>query len=919
MYSKYIKYFITSCKSINKYRLLTIFIIFTVNFVLPAICNSQNSLDSLAKQDSLLSSPEFKLKMDSLNKQVALQIITDRVKRSGIDTIVNYKAKDSIIFNVKSQRMRLRGESEIKFKTQQLNAEVIELSFKDSEMNSFGLTDTNEKLIGYPKFNDKGEEYFGENIRFNFQSGQGVISVGETKISDGFYFGTKIKRISESEMYVQGGYYTTCDHPEPHFHFGSSKMKIIADDRVLLDPLILYVEDLPVFIVPFGLFFPTQHGRQSGLIVPSFFFSQSRGVVFQNFGYYWAASDYWDTQIRTDLYSKGGFMLKNQTRWSLRNEFTGNLEMEYGLTRFNVDEEYSTNWRMRLNHSQDFTPSDKVVFNLDFASSNFNRNTLVGNNTFVTQNIRSAGSYTKNFDNRTTLSLSYDRDQNIITDGYNQSASARYNLPTSRFFSKIQSLPRWIRDISFSYSTNGVFQNNKSPLTLINPISQEPLEFDTVKTFKYDTRFRVEHRPSISINPKFGYFTVSPFVSFGVNNYFRKLDLRYNDLDSTLIADTSNGFFAEYSFGTGVNVQTKLYGITDDSKPFMGFIKPSSLGIKAARHVYNPNFSFVVTPDLSKESMGFYGRYFDKKSNREVLYSRFEIDGGGIASRAFSSSIRYSDIHSFEIKMPGKDTLPDVNVELLRLNMSTGYDLARDSINLSDLNIGFRSPSLKLIDFNGSANFSFYDEDRIQSTNPLIEDRYSLVNRYLIESGKGLMRLTNLSLNLSTTFSSEGIDLSSRNRNPENDTLTAKKDSAEFGKRFQQRHSGSTNIADIFGDSSPGYSSMNVPWNVSLGLVYNYSKPSINPSSMRESMNLRFSGNIRLTETWSINANGGYDFVNQEFNVPQLNFIKDLHCWELIFNWTPVGGNSGFYLKLGIRAPQLRDLRYELQDSPLMR
>lgn len=898
-------------------------IIYILLLFLPYLSFSQDlqSNDSLSTNDTLFTQ-KVKSKIDSLNNEVMLQIIRDRVARSGIDTVVTYKATDSIIYNLKTQKMRLRGDAEIKFKTQQLNAEVIEMSFKKSEMVSSGLVDSNDRLIGYPKFNDKGEEYFGENIRFNFQSGKGVISVGETQINDGFYFGTKIKRMSEKEMFVEGGYYTTCDHPEPHFHFGSSKMKIIADDRVLLDPLVLYVEDLPVFVIPFGLFFPTQGGRQSGLVVPSFFFSQSRGVVLQNLGFYWAASDYWDTQIKTDLYSKGGFMLKNQTRWALKNQFIGNLDLEYGLTRFNVAEDYSQNWRLKLNHSQDFTPSDKVVVNLDFTSSNFNRNTLVGNQQFITQNIRSAASYTKNFDNRTTLSLNFDRDQNIITDGFNQTATARYNLPTSRFFSGIRTLPRWVRDISFSLSTGGVYQSNKTPITNILTINENPLELDTLNTFNYDTRYRIEHRPSLSINPKLGYFTVSPFVNFSVNNYFRKVDRSWNAADSTIIADTTKGFFWEYNYGMGINIQTKLYGVTDDSKPILGLLKPSSLGIKAARHVYNPNIAFVVTPDQSSEDLGFYGRYFNTRTNNEVLYSRYEIDGGGIASRAFSSSIRYSDIHSFELKMAGKDTLPDVNVEILRLNLSTGYDFARDSIRLSDLNVGFRSPSLKIIDFNGSANFRFYDEDVILTTNPatnVITETYNPVDRFLASSGKGLMRLTSLNLNLSTTFSSQGIDLSSRNQDMIQDTTAQTKDSTEFGRRFQARHDGPGSTTDIFGDSSPGYSSMNVPWNVSMGVVYSYSRPSINPATKRESINARISANIKLTETWSINANSGYDFVSHTFNMPQINFIKDLHCWELIFNWTPVGGNSGFYLKLGIRASQLRDLRYELQDSPLTR
>jgi len=64
---------------------------------------------------------------------------------------------------------------------------------------------------------------------------------------------------------------------------------------------------------------------------------------------------------------------------------------------------------------------------------------------------------------------------------------------------------------------------------------------------------------------------------------------------------------------------------------------------------------------------------------------------------------------------------------------------------------------------------------------------------------------------------------------------------------------------------------------------------------------------------------GGYDFIRSSLTVPSINLIKDLHCWELIFNWIPTGGNAGFYLKIGIKSSQLQDLKFEKQNNPLLR
>ncbi|HOQ49264.1 MAG TPA: hypothetical protein PLV01_05485, partial [Candidatus Kapabacteria bacterium] len=76
---------------------------------------------------------------------------------------------------------------------------------------------------------------------------------------------------------------------------------------------------------------------------------------------------------------------------------------------------------------------------------------------------------------------------------------------------------------------------------------------------------------------------------------------------------------------------------------------------------------------------------------------------------------------------------------------------------------------------------------------------------------------------------------------------------------------------------------------------------------------------LRLTETWNISANARYDFIRKEFLTPQINLKKDLHCWELILNWNPIGFNRGFYLRFGIKSSSLQDLKIEKKSYPLFR
>lgn len=896
-----------------KYIAITIFIINYLNL----FSNDSLSVSKKILIDTLMSE-NMKVKVDSLNKAMKKVMVMERVQESGLDSVVSYKAKDSIIFDVKSKKMKLNNEANINYKSQIIDAFQIIISFEDSELNASALLDSNKKYVGVPKFIDKGEDFYGQDINFNFKTGKGLISLGETEVSSQFYFGEKIKRINEKEYYISNGYYTTCDHPEPHFHFGSSKMKVISEDRVLLDPLVFYVEDLPIMMIPFGLFFPSSGGRQSGLIVPTFSFSKSRGVVFQNFGFYWAASDYWDTQLKTDIYTKGGIMLKTSTRWTQRYNFNGNLELDFGKTRNNVDQDYSTNWRMVLNHSQDFTPYDKLVVNLNFLSSNFNRNTLTGNNEFITQSIRSSASYSKQFYNGTTFGLSYEREQNIINDEYTQLASSRYNLPSKKFLSSFTDLPKWMRDITFNYSVNARYNNTKQQSIEYLVNENDSTIVDTLKSFRYNHSQRIDHSPSINISPKLGNFIFRPYLNFSASNFFRRLNKVYNPADSSVVADTSWGFYTDYSYGFGLNISTYLYGVIDDSKKLLGFIKASDLGIKAFRHVYNPTIGWSMRPDQSSSS-SLFGEYFNTVTKQNVVYSRFELDGGGISSRRFSSSLNYSDVHSFEIKVAQGDTLPDKNLELLKVNLSTSYDFARDSLKLNDLNMQFRSPALKFFDFNGSAIFKFYDEINYQefdSVNQRFNDRYITTNNFLLSQGKGLARLSNLSLSIGTNFNSSGIQIT---EGAPQDTSKQVKDSLSYGERFSRRSYGDNYVNDIFGDSSPGYTSFNFPWSLNLSLYYLYSQSSINPASKSETIDLRLSGSLKLTDTWNLTFSGGYDFVRHMLTVPSINLRKDLHCWEFVFNWIPTGGNAGFYLRIGITASQLKDLKFEKQSNPLLR
>lgn len=834
---------------------------------------------------------------DSLSINRADTSIKVRKSQSGLDSVVIYSAKDSVIFNIKKKTMRLRGNSKLDYKEQKLEAEVIEIYFDESLLKASGVRDSSGSVIGYPKFTDKGESFYGESLQYNFKTQKGTIKLGETEMSEGFYYGGKIKRVSENTLFIQDGCYTTCDKPHPHFWFGSPEMKVILQDRVFLDPLIVYIEDMPIFYLPVGLFFPSQGGRQSGLMIPTFFFSKNRGVVIENVGAFFALSEYFDTQLLLSLYSKGGYIVNNKWRWELRDVFRGDFDLKFGKTRMDPDEEFSNDWSFSLNHHQEIIPQQTSFdARLYFMSQNFNRNTSTNINDVITQNISSNASFSHIFDGGSSISLSFSRDQNIINNNISQTLpSFNFSLPQWNPFKGIVASDSWLKDIQVRYSMSGSYY------------WESILQADS--TYKERTRTIISHRPSISISPKFGYFTVSPRISFSANNYFRSVKKTVNLIDSSVIDEFTPGFYTEYWFDVGIDVSTRLFGIL---KP-KSVIGSNLFGITAFRHTFQPTISFSYSPDFSDPKFGFYDKYFDLKTNSEVVYSRFSADGGGSAPKHLSQRMSFNILNSFEAKVAQGDTLPDKNLDLLRWNIGWSIDMAKDSLKWSDISMSFRLPTLSDINLTAGADFTLYDE--APSIDPITKkptNNYIPINKFLIEEGKSLMRLKNISLQMSTSFSSKGISFGSSFSKTE---ASAPKDTVKFGERFKQRLESKEEYYDIYGDNTPGYSPLKIPWSVSLSLNYRYSQPSLN--NISRILSLRANFNLNLTETWSIDGNAEYDFISNQLLAPTINVRKDLHCWEFYFQWIPSGYNQGFYFQLSIKASHLKDLKIEKPKNRL--
>lgn len=831
--------------------------------------------------------------------------IRARQNRSGLDTIVNLFSVDSAVYMIRRRRIELHGDARLDYGKMQLQAQTIELLLDSTMLRASAGRDSSGRLIGIPRFNDGGEEFYGEQITYNFATKKGTVSLGETVVDNGFYFGDKIKRVNENTLFVQNGCFTTCDHPNPHFYFKSPEMKVITDDRIFLDPLIVYVEDVPVFGLPFGVFFENKRGRRSGILIPSFYFSgaagsSNRGIVFENVGYYWALDDYTDNKLWGTITTKGGYELWDEFRWVVRDQLNSTVRGSFGTTRLSPDSDESSNWSLYLRHNQTLNPQENITATIDVASPDFNRETQTDLDNRVIQSIYSNASYTRSFNNGSVLSLNYSRDQNLLTNRINET------LPELRLsFPRLQPLRSLVdRD---SWLANVALSGNMSAFRRRQAFELDPIFNDDSTEILLDARDssdvsqRISLDPSISIAPKLGYFTLTPSFDFNANVVFRERVREYDAANDRTVDSFRDGTFFHYDYSFGLALSTKLFGL----------IEPDILGLRALRHTFQPTFSYSYRPDFSDPSFGYYDEYFDESEQEFVPYSRYSADGISI-SQQLTSALRVNLDNTFEAKIAQPDTIPDKVIKLFTLGLSGSYNFAADSLRFSSVSANMRT-NLAGLSFTSQATFNLYDYDEQLNSDGEKNGLVRTVDRLMLDAGKGLARLDRASLSLSTSFGSRGIQGTAGVL--DEGSSSRSRDSVDYGARFRLRDENIEEDRDLFGDSSPGFNDFSIPWDIDMTASFSYT--ASNPFNISRSLTVRTGLNLSPTATWNIRTSMTLDLIDKEINAPEVRISKDIHCWELSLRWVPTGFSQGFYLRFGVKAPQLRDLKLEKRGGGL--
>jgi len=847
--------------------------------------DSDTLLPEFISPDSLL------IPLDSLANDSIMNDSSLMNKKSSIDDKVEYPAKDSIRFDLKTRKVYLYNEANLTYGDLNLASNYMEIDFSTNEIYSRGVEDSIGNIEGKPVFKESGSEFASDEMRYNFDSKKGLISGVRTEESGGFLHGEIIKKMPDNTAYIKGGRFTTCDLDHPHYAFRFRRSKVIPGDKIITGPAYFEIGDVPTpLLVPFGLF-PNQSGKQSGIIIPSYGETKKQGFYFSDGGYYWAVSDYVDLTFLGSIYTRGSWSVNTKAKYKLRYKYSGNLDLKYAInivgSEGSPDYKKSKDFKIYWTHSQDAKarPKSKFSANVNIRSSSFNEfelsNTL---NDRLSNTFQSSINYSTRFGSGWNLNVNLGHSQNTQNETISLTIP-QLSLSGTRIYpfrkkDKVGSL-KWYENISIKYSVVAKNQINVKDSLLFTPGWE--------KYFQNGMKHTIPISSSVKVLKHLNWTNSISLTSRWYSQYYRKnweedpflgMDTAY------VVTDTVNGFITANDFNLSSSFTTKIYGM---------FLFGKNFPINAIRHVLTPSVSFTYRPDFSESQWGYYDSYFNTTTEEDIQYSIFQGSIYGSPSSGKQGALNFSLSNNFEMKVRDRnDTVTGTKKVVLidNLSLSTSYNLAKDSLRWSPLMVSARTKLFKNLDLRYASVWDPYVLDSTGKKN-LDQFEWTVNNR--------LFRMTNFNW-------TAGINLSLSNKTFNKKIDKGKGEKSNSGKKKEKE--------EIKPGTIPW--SLNITYSLKYGMDHYYNNYVL---TKKENIvqTLGISGNIQLTPNWKVGLTTGYDFSAKGISYTQIKIHRDLHCWEMYFSWIPFGTWQSWNFSINIKSSMFKDLKVEKKKSHLDR
>jgi hypothetical protein len=553
-----------------------------------------------------------------------------------------------------------------------------------------------------------------------------------------------------------------------------------------------------------------------------------------------------------------------------------------GADAFTTSKTFSFNW----SHSMDSKarPGTNFSANVNVASTKFNQEQLNNPTAAYNNQLSSSITYSKTFDSKYNLTISGNHNQDNETRLINVSlpniaftAPTIYPLQSKDFVGT----PKWYEKLGIGLSTT---------------VAGGASFYDSLFSFKriIDT-FQWGAQNSIPISlalPIKGPVQVAPGVSLQEKMYSRRLyrhyDYAFNKVDTDAI---QKGFFQAESMSYSLSLSTAIFGT------FQGFGRNSTL--MGIRHVIRPTISLSYSPNLAGPDWYTlrtpYSPGDPTKTTHTQRVSYYDGSTYGPFGEGTFGGLSFGLDNHLEIKTRSKTDTSSAGIKKITIidgfGVTGSYNYLADSFKLSNLTLYFRSTLFKNINITGGATLDPYQ------VNPQGFD----VDKYAWEGKKfSLGRVTSGNLAISTSFKSAPTDqkLADQKASQGSDQLPMTMEEQQAQLNYIRQNP--AQFADF-----------NIPWSLNLSFAFNFTNAQNASYGFTTTItsSINWSGDFNLTEKWKIGLNGYYDVKNQQMESLTASISRDLHCWQMSINVTPVGYTHFFSLTISPKAGILQDLK----------
>jgi hypothetical protein len=532
------------------------------------------------------------------------------------------------------------------------------VTYQDARMTCDKIVVNTQTKDGEATGNVRLEEQRGileaEKLIYNFQTKQGEILRAKLRSSPYYYYGNKIKRLSESEYVVKDGYFSSCNYKQPHFRIRSKRVEVYPGDKLVARRNTLYWMDRPLFYFP----------RYSHNFKDPFMKVQFQAGKTSDWGVFLLSiwrfdlNDNARLKIFLDWREKWGFADGFGINYDTKNMGTGDFKVYHTHERRTNESQLThqefQRYFVRFRHAWDIDEETKLTaqyYRIEDSRRGWHPNADMLRDYFFREYEKNSRPKSYILINRTlpksNMSMIIQKRTNRWYDETEKLPEIAYNLQSSRI------------------GTSPFYLENQTKLSSLNKKYATPSEFD-------DDVVRFDTFNKLTLPIKFMFLEFSPYVGTRETIYSKNI--------------WGESISPRTVFYTGTNVSTKFYRVFNVVTNFL------KLNINRLRHVIDPSitYSYIHEPTISPSNLQqFDGIDSVNGTNRFdlSLENRLQTKRDGksvdlLILRPSTSYIMYSKADNIS-KAEGKFTDYLLELELipyswLRMEADATYDHLKD-------------------------------------------------------------------------------------------------------------------------------------------------------------------------------------------------------------------------------------------------